>query len=66
VPAAGEHDADAIKAGHSVIDVIDEIIRGLPTLRGHLVTEIRADHDAHMNRADELLAEARAGREAER
>jgi hypothetical protein len=64
VPAAGEHDAHAIKAGHGAIEVIDEIIRDLHTLRGQLVTEIRADEDAHMKRSGELLAKARAMREA--
>jgi hypothetical protein len=64
VPAAGEHDAGAIKAAHGVIEVIDELIRGLHALRGQLVSEIREDEDAHMLKADALLAKYRQEREA--
>jgi hypothetical protein len=63
VPAAGEHDAEAIKAGHGAIEAIDELTRHLYTQRDHLVTEIRADEDARAARVDATLAEARARRE---
>jgi hypothetical protein len=64
VPAAGQHDAGMIKAAHAAVTAIDDLVRHVYILRGHLVGEIRADEDAHMRRADELLAEARARREA--
>jgi hypothetical protein len=59
VPAAGQHDAEAIKAGHGAVDVIDEIIRDLHALRSHLIGELRADEDAHMARSAELLRQIR-------
>jgi hypothetical protein len=62
VPAAGEHDAEAIKAGHGAITVIDEIIRGLHELRGHLVTELRADEDERAKRVDAMVAGARCAK----
>jgi hypothetical protein len=65
IPPLGQRSADDAKAGHRAIEAIDELIRDLHALRAQLVTEIRADEDGHMKRADELLAEARARREAE-
>ena len=62
VPAAGEHNADAITAGHGAIKVIDEIIRDLHKLRGQLVDELRADSDEHDRRVDVMLADARTRR----
>lgn len=50
VPAAGEHSADAITAGHGAVKVIDEIIRDLHKIRGQLVNELRADEDATWRR----------------
>jgi len=55
VPAAGQHDAGAIRAGHGAIDVIDEMIRDLHALRNHMIGELRADQDARMARSAELL-----------
>ena len=37
-PAAGEHTAEAIRAGHGAIEVIDQIIRDLHGLRGQLAS----------------------------
>jgi hypothetical protein len=61
IPPLGERSADAIKAGHGAVEVIDEIIRDLHALRGQLITEIRADQDARAARVDALLAERRGG-----
>lgn len=66
VPAAGEHSAEAIKAGHGAVDAIDELIRELHALRGQLVDEMRTDQDATAARVDAMLAEARTRREADR
>jgi hypothetical protein len=66
VPAAGEHNAAAIKAGQGAVEAIDELIRHLHTLRGQLIDELRADEDARTVRVDAMLAEARARREAGR
>lgn len=60
IPPLGERGADAIKAGHGAVKVIDEIIRDLHVLRGQLVSELRADDDANATRVDAMLAEARA------
>jgi hypothetical protein len=65
IPPLGERNTNAIKAGHGAIEVIDEIIRDLQVLRGHLVTELRADEDERAKRVDATLAEARARREVE-
>ncbi len=62
VPPLGERNADAIKAGHGAVEVIDEIIRDLHCLRSQLVTELRADEDARAARVDQMLAETRARR----
>jgi hypothetical protein len=62
-PAAGQHDAAMIKAAHAAVTAIDDLVRHVYILREHLVTEMRADEAAHMQRADELLAESRARRE---
>jgi hypothetical protein len=63
-PAAGEHSAEAITAGHGAIEVIDQIIGDLHGLRSQLIGEIRADQDATAARVDAMLAGSRAGREA--
>ena len=66
IPPLGERSAEAIKAGHGAVEVIDEIIRELHVLRGQLAGELRANEDALMIRSGELLAESRARREAGR
>ena len=43
IPPLGERSAEAIKAGHGAIEVIDEIVRDLGRLREQLVGELRAD-----------------------
>jgi hypothetical protein len=45
IPPLGQRSADDIKAGHSAIEAIDELIRDLHALRAQLVTELRADQD---------------------
>jgi hypothetical protein len=62
VPPLGERNADAIKAGHGAIKVIDEIIRDLHALRNQLIIELRTDEDVRGRRVDAMLAEARAER----
>ena len=64
IPPLGERNAEAIKAGHGAIEVIDQIIRDLHYLRGQLVTELRVDQDVRGRRVDAILAEAHARREA--
>ncbi len=63
VPGPGEHSAEAIRAGHGAIEVIDEAIRELQEIRGLLVAELRQDEDARAARVDAMLAEARARRD---
>jgi hypothetical protein len=65
IPPLGERSAEAIKAGHGAIKVIDEIVRDLYGLREQLVGELRADEDIRAVRVDAMLAEGRARREAE-
>lgn len=65
IPPLGERSAEAIKAGHGAIEVIDEIIRDLHVLRGQLIIEMRTDEDVRAVRVDATLAEARAKRETE-
>jgi len=60
IPPLGERSAEAIKAAHGAVEVIDEIVRDLHALRGQLVTEIRADQDARAARGDAML-DARDG-----
>lgn len=55
VPPLGERNAEAIKAGHGAIEVIDGLIRDLHSLRGQLVSELRADEDARASRVDAML-----------
>ena len=43
IPPLGERSAEAIKAGHGAIEVIDEIVRDLYRLRDQLITELRTD-----------------------
>jgi hypothetical protein len=64
IPPFGERSADAIKAGHGAIEVIDELVCELYRLREQLVGELRADSDARAVRVDAMLAEARARRPA--
>ena len=63
IPPLGERSAEAIKAGHEAIEVIEEIIRDLHSLRGQLVSELRVDEDVRAVRGGARLAEARAGRD---
>jgi hypothetical protein len=65
VPAAGDHDADAITAGHGAVKAIDAMLRELHVLRSRLITELRQDEAARAKRVDAMLAEARARRESE-
>ncbi|MGD0373632.1 MAG: hypothetical protein ABSB01_03460 [Streptosporangiaceae bacterium] len=55
IPPLGERDADAITAGHGAIEVIDEILAELTSLRQQLITELRADEDARAARVDAML-----------
>ena len=66
MPPLGERSAEAIKAGHGAIDVIDEIVRDLSRLRGQLIIELRTDEDVRGRRVDAMLAEARARRDGAR
>ena len=63
IPPLGERSAEAIKAGHEAAEAIDKLIRDLHSLRGQLVSELRADEDARAVRVDAMLAEARARRD---
>ena len=63
VPAAGEHSADAIRAAHDTLAVIDAAIRELHKIRGLLTGELRADEDARAVRVDAMIAAGRARRE---
>jgi hypothetical protein len=65
IPPLGERSAEAIKAGHGAIKVIDEIVRGLYRLREQLAGELRADQDARNVRVDRLVGEARTRQEAD-
>jgi hypothetical protein len=62
----GERSAEAIKAGHGAIEVIDEIVRDLYRLRDQLIIELRTDEDVRGRRVDAMLAEARARRDGTR
>jgi hypothetical protein len=66
VPPLGERNAEAITAGHGAVEVIDQIIRDLHSLRQQLIGELRADEDARAARVDAMLAEARARRDGTR
>jgi hypothetical protein len=61
IPPLGERSAEAIKAAHGAIEVIDEIVRGLYRLRGQLITELRADEDVRGRRVDAALIERAMG-----
>jgi hypothetical protein len=63
IPPLGQRSADNIKAGHGAIEVIDEIIRELHTLRDRLIVELRTDEDARAVRVDKLLEERQARRD---
>ena len=58
IPLLGERSAEAIKAGHGAIEVIDEIVRDLHRLREQLVRELRADQDARAGAVTRREAEA--------
>jgi hypothetical protein len=58
IPPLGERSAEAIKAGHGAIEVIDEIVRDLRRLREQLVGELRADQHARAGAATRQEAEA--------
>lgn len=64
IPPLGERSADAVRAGHGAIEVIDEITRDLYRLRDQLIIELRTDEDVRGRRVDAMLAEARARWEA--
>jgi len=55
--------ADAIQAGHAAVEVIDELIRDLHSLRADLLSELRADCQKRAERVDAMLAVERARRE---
>jgi hypothetical protein len=65
IPPLGERSAEAVKYGRGAVEAIDELIRDLQVLRGHLVTEMRTDSDERAKRVDQLLTDCRARREAE-
>jgi hypothetical protein len=63
IPPLGQRSAGNIKAGHGAIEVIDEIVRELHSLRGRLITELRTDEDIRGRRVDAMLDEARVRRD---
>jgi hypothetical protein len=52
-------------AANSAMDAIDAMLRELHVLRARMVSEMRADDDAAMVRAEELLARRRRPRQEE-
>jgi len=52
-------DPDARKAANTAMAAIDAMLGELHTLRARLVSEIRANDDAEVARADALLARSR-------
>jgi len=58
IPPLGERSAEAIKAGHGAIEVIDEIVRDLRRLRQQLAGELRADQQARAGAVIRQQAEA--------
>ena len=52
IPPLGERSADAIKAGHQAVGMIDDLTRQLDALRQQLVTELRQNSDLLMARLD--------------
>jgi hypothetical protein len=66
IPPLGERNAAAITAGHGAIEVIDDLLRDLHSLRGQLVSELRANEDALAAHTDAMLAESRARRDGAR
>jgi hypothetical protein len=56
IPPLGERSAEAIKAGHGAVEVIDEIVRDLYRLREQLVGELRADSDAKAARMTHVMS----------
>ena len=65
IPPLGERSAEAIKGGHCAVEVIDEIIAELHSVRDQLVTEMRTDEDIRAARVDAMLAGDRTGRAAQ-
>jgi hypothetical protein len=55
--------AEEHRAANTAMDAIDAMLRELHALRARLVSEIRADDDDAMVRADELLARCRERRQ---
>jgi len=53
------------RAANTAIDAIDAMLRELHQLRARLVSEIRADDDGSLTRADALLARCRQLRREE-
>jgi hypothetical protein len=62
IPPLGERNAEAIRAGHGAIEVMDQISRELHGLRNQLISELRTDEDVRGRRVDRILAERRHGR----
>jgi hypothetical protein len=54
---------EARRAANIAMDAIDAMLRELHGLRARLVSEIRADDDAAMVRAEQLLARCREPRQ---
>lgn len=61
VPPLGKRSAEAITAGHSAVETIDEMIRDLHNLRAQLITELRANEEALMAWSDARIAGQRDG-----
>ncbi len=60
IPPLGERTAQAIKAAHTAMEEIDELIKRLHMLRARLVAELRQDSDIRGQRTDRMLADFRA------
>jgi hypothetical protein len=63
IPPLGWRSAEAIKAGHGAVEVIDQLTRQLYALRQQLIDELRVNADAVMASTDQLLARTRTRRE---
>lgn len=59
IPPLGERKAEAIKAGHAAIDIIDDIIAEARHLRDQLIRELRTDEDLRARRVDQMLTQQR-------
>lgn len=51
------------RAANTAMDAVDAMLRELHALRSRLMSETRADDDAAMERADEMLARCRRRRQ---